>query len=67
MCGSVGLVVDGRVVLGVVVGPIVAAIVPVVTKLSWSSQHWSHHKRRSTNLVFHGTMVRLVMPMAVKM
>jgi hypothetical protein len=33
MCGSVGLMVDGWVVFGVVVCPIVAAFIPVVTKL----------------------------------
>ncbi len=33
MYGSVGLVVDGWVVFGVVVCPIVAAIIPVVTEL----------------------------------
>ncbi len=33
MCGSVGFVVDGRVVFGVVVGQNAAAFVPVETKL----------------------------------
>ncbi len=33
MCGSVGFVVDGRVVFGVVVGQIAAAFVPVEVKL----------------------------------
>ncbi len=33
MCGSVGFVVDGWVVFGVVVGQIVAAFVPVEVKL----------------------------------
>jgi hypothetical protein len=33
MCGSVGFVVDGRVVFGVVVDQIAAAFVPVEAKL----------------------------------
>ena len=33
MCGSVGFVVDGQVVFGVVVNQIVAAFVPVVVEL----------------------------------
>ncbi len=33
MCGSVGFVVDGQVVFGVVVGQIAAAFVPVEAKL----------------------------------
>jgi hypothetical protein len=33
MCGSVGFVVDGRVVFGVIVGQIATAFVPVVAKL----------------------------------
>ncbi len=35
MCGSVGFVVDGWVVFGVVVGQIAAAFVPVEAKLFW--------------------------------
>ena len=33
MCGSVGFVVDGRVMFGVVVGQIATAFVPVVAEL----------------------------------
>ncbi len=33
MCGSIGFVVDGWVVFGVVIGQIVAAFVPVEAKL----------------------------------
>ncbi len=67
MWGSVGFVVDGQVMFGVVVGQIAAAFVLVVQNCSWDSRHRSHHKRRSMALVFRGTMVWLVMPTSVEL
>ncbi len=40
MCGSVGFVVDGRVVFGVVVGQITTAFVPVEAKLFLGFTAW---------------------------
>ncbi len=67
MGGSVGFVVDWWVVLGVVVCPIVTALIPVVAELLLRYWQRSHHKRRSMDLVFCDTMVSLVTPTAVEL
>ncbi len=67
MDGSVGFVVDGWVVLGVVVCPIVTVFIPVVAELLLRFLAAEPLKRRSMDLVLQGTMVRLVTPMAVEL
>ena len=66
MDGSVGFVVDWWVVLGVVVCPVVTALISVA-ELLLRFLSANHHKRRSMDLVFCGTMVRLVTPTAVEL
>jgi hypothetical protein len=67
MDGFVGFVVDWWVVLGVVVCPIVTALIPVVAELFLGFSQRSHHRQRSMDSIFCRTMVRLVMPTGVEL
>ncbi len=67
MDGSFGLTVDGWVVFGVVVCPIMAASIPVLTELLLRFLAQSHHKMRSMDLVIWRTKMRLVTPIAVEL
>ncbi len=66
MCCSMCEVICGQMVLGVVVGDVVGAFVPVEAKLALRLQHRSQWRRRQSILIRRAMMVSLVNPTAVE-